>query len=45
MRVGIIRLLFRHDAASGILSMLASAVALVLANSPLFSFGRARNQT
>jgi Na+/H+ antiporter NhaA len=35
MRVGILRRLFRHDAASGVVLMLASAVALVLANSPL----------
>ena len=35
MRVGILRRLFRHDAASGVVLMLASAAALVLANSPL----------
>src|SRR6202008_5079803 len=33
MRVGIMRRLFRHDAASGVVLMLASALALVLANS------------
>jgi Na+:H+ antiporter, NhaA family len=34
----ILQRLFRHDAASGVVLMLASAVALVLANSPLAGF-------
>ena len=38
MRFGILRRLFRHDAASGVALMLASALALVLANSPLADF-------
>src|SRR5690348_10753591 len=35
MRFGMLRRLLRHDAASGIVLMLASALALALANSPL----------
>jgi Na+:H+ antiporter, NhaA family len=35
MRFSILQRLFRHDAASGVVLMLASAVALILANSPL----------
>jgi NhaA family Na+:H+ antiporter len=35
MRFGMLQRLFRHEAASGVILMLASALALVLANSPL----------
>ena len=38
MRFGLLQRLFRHEAASGILLMLASALALVLANSPMAAF-------
>ena len=38
MRFGMLRRLFRHEAASGIVLMLASALALVLANSPMAGF-------
>src|SRR5690242_14016467 len=38
MRFGLLQRLFRHEAASGIVLMLASALALVLANSPLAGF-------
>jgi len=38
MRFGALQQLFRHEAASGIVLMLASALALVLANSPMAGF-------
>jgi len=38
MRFGLLQRLFRHEAASGIVLMLASALALVLANSPMAGF-------
>ncbi len=38
MRVDLLQRLFRHEAASGIVLMLASALALALANSPLAEF-------
>ncbi|HEX4184850.1 MAG TPA: Na+/H+ antiporter NhaA [Stellaceae bacterium] len=38
MRCGTLQRLFRHEAASGIVLMLASALALALANSPLAEF-------
>ena len=38
MRFGLLQRLFRHEAASGIVLMLASALALVLANSPMAAF-------
>ncbi|HEX3415909.1 MAG TPA: Na+/H+ antiporter NhaA [Stellaceae bacterium] len=38
MRYGTLQRLFRHEAASGIVLMLASALALALANSPLAEF-------
>src|SRR5690242_4894578 len=38
MRFGMLQRLFRHEAASGIVLMLASALALVLANSPMAGF-------
>ena len=38
MRFATVRRLFRHEAASGIVLMLASALALALANSPLAEF-------
>jgi Na+:H+ antiporter, NhaA family len=38
MRFGTLQRLFRHEAASGIVLMLASALALALANSPLAEF-------
>ena len=38
MRFGMLQRLFRHEASSGIVLMLASALALVLANSPLAGF-------
>jgi NhaA family Na+:H+ antiporter len=38
MRFGMLQRLFRHEAASGAVLMLASALALVLANSPLAEF-------
>jgi Na+/H+ antiporter NhaA len=38
MRIGTLQRLFRHEAASGIVLMLASALALVLANSPMAGF-------
>jgi NhaA family Na+:H+ antiporter len=38
MRFGMLQRLFRHEAASGVVLMLASALALALANSPLAEF-------
>ena len=38
MRFGMLQRLFRHEAASGVVLMLASALALVLANSPTAEF-------
>ena len=38
MSFGMLRRLFRHEAASGIVLLLASALALVLANSPIAGF-------
>src|SRR3984893_6059306 len=38
MRLGMLQRLLRHEAASGIVLMLASALALVLANSPMAGF-------
>src|SRR5437764_14943308 len=38
MRFRLLQRLFRHEAASGIVLMLASALALVLANSPMAGF-------
>ena len=38
MSFGMLRRVFRHEAASGIVLMLTSALALALANSPLAGF-------